>query len=276
MSEPDRPERPPHAPTTLVRIAGGDRRPGLIVAIVAIFLAVALIKPWPAAAPRPPADVRTPPPTEQPTADPLAAIREDCQDPPSWRVYSRERWPGGVLRSWRTLEPIAAASGPLDPAIPVVPTVPDVLALGFCAPWAPPERPPDDAALRIWSLVAGRPPASSVVPVALTVRRASPTLELPLGALLAPPESTVATPSDAAGPSGAVDPSLQAGGGAGASATSSASASTVPDRATPAAGDTWPAGTYVFAVQGASYARWWSLTIPAGEPAAAASNTPVP
>ena len=184
--------------------------------------------------------------------DVLAAIREDCQDPPSWRLYSRERWPGGTLRSWRTLAPVAEATGPLDPVIPVLPITPDVLALGYCAPWEPPERPPDDAAVHVWMLVAGRPPADLLAPVVLAVRSASRTLRPPLGALIAPP---------AAG----------TGPGAGAGTSPGVGATGAAPR------DAWPAGTYVFAVQGTGFARWWAVRIPELDPlAASASVSPVP
>lgn len=219
--------RPP-ATSTLVRIGGPDRGPGLIVVAIAVFVAIALIKPWPGpSAAGPTFGPATPPPTTQPTVDPLAAIRLDCQDPPSWRIFSRERWPGGVLRSWLSLEPLATATGPLDPAIRAIPISPEIVALGYCAPWTGPERPPDDVRFLAWAV--GVDESGGVArPVAtpLDLRSASRTLVPPLGELLDPP--VVA---------GRIRNGL------------------------------WPSGTYVFELVGTGFARWWAVRIgaPAGD-----------
>jgi hypothetical protein len=181
---PDR--RPPAQTATFARIGGAGRGPGIIVAAVAIFLAVALIKPWPGGGlPRPTARPATPPPTQQPSADPLAAIRLDCQDPPGWRIFSRERWAGGTLRSWRSVEPVIDAAGPTDPRIPLIPISPEIVALGYCAPWGAAERPPDDVAVRAWSVAASTDGVPAAEP--LTLVDASATLRPPLGALYEPP-----------------------------------------------------------------------------------------
>jgi hypothetical protein len=218
--------RPPTGPATLVRIGGPDRGPALIVIAIAVFVAVALIKPWPdAAGPRATFGPATAPPTAVPSVDPLAAIRLDCQDPPSWRIFTRERWPGGQLRSWRSLEPLAVASGPLDPALRAVPISPEIVALGYCAPWDGPERPPDDVRLHAWVLDVdesdgvARPSA-----VALDLRSASSTLVPPLGALMAPP---------------VVSGHIRT--------------------------DLWPSATYVFELDGAGFERWWAVRIGTSE-----------
>jgi hypothetical protein len=221
---PARRPRPADGLSTLARIGGPDRGPGLLVAAIAIFVVVAVIKPWPGGgAARPTAPPGTPPPTARPSADPLALIRTDCQDPPGWRIFTREPWAGGLLRSWRSLEPITAASGPLDSAIPLVPISPEVLALGYCAPWTQPETPPADVRVQVWAIVPG-PPVGGPDARALVLRSASPSLHPPLGALYAPP---VAAEAPADGPTPAL----------------------------------WPAGAYVFELTAAGYERWWAVRV---------------
>ncbi|MBA2720568.1 MAG: hypothetical protein H0U52_15205, partial [Chloroflexi bacterium] len=147
-SAPDR-----RAPTPTIRLAGRGRGPGAVVALVAIFLAMAWIKPWPTAAPaapRVPAGPTARP--AQPTADPLSSLRYHCQEPSGWRVYARERWGGRELRSWRTMDPAWVASGPLDPAIPVAPLGAAISELGYCSPWRTSARPPEDATVTAWRL----------------------------------------------------------------------------------------------------------------------------
>jgi hypothetical protein len=225
------PSRPATAPSTLVRTAGAGRGPSLIVVAVVVFLAIALVKPWPGAgAPRPTSIPRAPAPTERPSLDPLAAVRVDCQEPPSWRIFSRERWPGGTLRSWLSLVPNPSAIQPLDPSLAVMPMTPEVEALGFCAPWAGAERPPDDAVVEAWAIVddasAGRAVRTALP---LTLRSASLTLHPPLGALFAPP--------------------------------------VVPGRIRT---DLWPSGTYVMTVVGAGFRRSWAVRIAAPDAASRA------
>ena len=173
--------------STLVRISRGDRGPAVIVVVVAAFLAIALIKPWPSGGgPRPTAQPVTPAPTPVATSDPLAVIRADCQEPPGWRTFTRERWVNGSLRSWRSLEPSAVATSPFDPTIPLVPVISQVEALGFCAPWATPERPPDDATVLAWRINDRETPGPPQ-PEPLALQFASPTLRLPFGALYGAP-----------------------------------------------------------------------------------------
>lgn len=175
------------AASASARIGSADRGPGLVVVAVAIFLAIALIKPWPGGGdPRPVAHPGTPPPTEQPSVDPLAAIRIDCDQPPGWRIFSRELWAGGILRSWLSMEPLTSASGPLDPAIPAIPISPSIVALGYCAPWEGPDRPPAGVAVHVWGIFderRGDPPVAAP----LDLRSFSATLVPPLGALYLPP-----------------------------------------------------------------------------------------
>jgi len=230
----DRRTEPPAA-STLVRFGSPDRGPGLLLAVLALFVAIAVIKPWPASGP--PAAPRLavpPPPTVAPTADPLAGIRVDCQDPTGWRVFSRESWARGILRSWRTLDPLVAASGPLDPAIPDLPIGPGILALGYCAVWSGAAEPPDGATPRAWVLTAS---GGAAQPIQLVP--ASTTLHPPLGGLYAPPPGRSVPPRPAAtvSPAGSAQPGE------------------------PPAGPTWAPGTYVFEMTAPAYQRWWAVTI---------------
>ena len=221
------------AASGLVRIGGHDRGPGLIFAAVAIFLAVALLKPWPAETGRAPdaAPQPRPVPTERPSVDPLDAVRLDCQEPLGWRTYSRERWSEGTLRSWRSIEPVRLVATPLDPEIPAVPVGPNVEALGYCAPWRGPERPPDEVNVLAWRIDEDGAGVSRAT--LLSLRRLGPTLRPPLGALYAPPV-------------------VGRGGG----------------------GDVWPPGTYVFAVEGGDYVRWWRVLVGEARSVTNASQAP--
>jgi hypothetical protein len=205
--------------------------------LVALFIAVAVVKPWPGSGGTPPqVPGDTPAPTVAPTADALAAIRVDCQDPPGWRVFSREQWARGVLRDWRTLEPAHQAFGPLDPSIPDLRIGPGIVALGYCATWSGPDRPPDDVTVRAWILSpTGRAAPMHLVPAATP-------LHPPLGALFAPP----------------LDPALRE------------AASPPGPRLPPGA---WPPGTFVFDVSNGSFERWWAVTILEEPPSPEASPT---
>lgn len=248
------PRRPPGGPhdqrrpgvATLARTAGPERTPIVLVVVIAVFFGLATVKPWAgAAAPRPTFVPDTPSPIATPTVDPLAGIRADCQDPAGWRIFSRERWTGGTLRSWRSIEPVGAqllAIDPLDPAIPVIPIPAAVEALGYCAPWAGPERPPDSVRVRIWA-ISTRPHASGE-PAVRTIAEveaasASSTLGPPLGVLDAP----------------AVRPGE------------------VP-------GDLWLPGTYIWSVEGGGFRRAWAVAIsdlgPVSSSGVPPAGSPVP
>jgi hypothetical protein len=184
----DRPRRASEIPS-VVHLSGSDRVPARLTLVLVVFVTLAIVKPWPngpGERPRP-APVLPPPPTAAPTRDPLSAVRDDCQDPPGWRTYSRESWSGGQLRSWRSLQPTTAASSPLDPAIPTIPFVAAVLELGFCAPWTGAERPPDGAGVRAWQILpeASRGEGRQAAPIQL--QPVGRTLTLPFGGLFRPP-----------------------------------------------------------------------------------------
>jgi hypothetical protein len=191
--DPDRPRRASELPS-VVHLSGADRIPGRLTLVLVVFIALAIVKPWPSGPgerPRP-APV-LPPPTAVPSVDPLDAVRDDCQEPPGWRTYSREAWSRGQLRSWRSLQPATSATSPLDPAIPAVPFVAAVLELGFCAPWTYPERPADGAIVRAWRILPeiSRGEGRRAAPIEL--RAVGTTLTLPYGGLFRPPAGSDGT-----------------------------------------------------------------------------------
>lgn len=212
----------------------------MLTVLIVTFLGIALVKPWVGAvlAPAPPL------PTVAPTAlpslgpDPLAALREHCQEPLGWRVYSRETWLGREVRTWRSVEPLSRVTGPGDPAIPVVALGPSVEALGYCSPWTTAERPPADATVSAWRRNDVARGGEHLVVV--TLRAIAPDEATPLGALFA-------------GIDVGRDPPAGAARG-------------------------WPAGRYVFAVRARDWQRWWVVEIgvpdAAPTPRPAASATP--
>ena len=222
-----------------LRIAGPERRLLLPVVLVGIFIAAAVVKPW--GPPVPLAVAPDPTPVVEVVATALAAatpdetdLRRHCQEPLGWRVYSREGWHGRTVRAWRSVEPVGAAGGPMDPSVPVVQLGPGIEALGYCSPWTGVERPADRAAMTAWRLDPGRAGGPIFEPVRLT--RVAPDAATPLGALYGPLD--VPWVRAETGPEG------------------------------------WPAGRYVFALRSPTWQRWWAVDIATGvpeQPPAAAS-----
>jgi hypothetical protein len=222
---------PPGGAATTTRLGGGGRRAAVVGALIAIFVAVALVKPWPGpGAPRPTPRATVTPIAVQ-TIDPLAELRLHCQEPPGWRVYSQELWSTLTVRSWRSLEPAYHASGPLDPAIPIVPLGARIDALGYCSPWTPDQRPPDTARVDAWRIGApGRDAdrghfGAPVAAAALSLQPLEASWPSVLGALYGPPVDRV-----------------NEDGGASAA---------------------WPDGRFVFAVRAPGYERWWAVDVEA-------------
>ena len=180
------PRRPPRLTTPVVQLGSPGRSPFALASLIAVFLVVAIVKPWPAASEPPIQPVQPrPTPTIGPTGDPLALVHRECQDPPGWRTYTKERWSGGTLHVWISVEPATGHHAQIEDDLPTVPYATEVLGLGFCAPFRTPQRPPDGAALHVWRVdgVGGPTPRAEL----LTVRPAVAGLDLPYGALFGPP-----------------------------------------------------------------------------------------
>lgn len=162
-SEPDD-DLVEHVDLAVTRVQAPRSAPRLAAAmwIVAACVLVAVLKPWGGGGPVP-ATLRpdvarpveaTPVPTEDRTATGLAL--STCLGTGAWRVASLETWRNRDVRVWRAIEPVATASGPLDPSIPSVPVVADVLhGLGWCAPAYGPAQPVGPARVRAWQVVDG-------------------------------------------------------------------------------------------------------------------------
>jgi hypothetical protein len=154
-----------------------------IAVILAAFLAVAIVKPWPsaslsgdaAASHAPRVASAEPRPTE--TISPVAGY---CNDPVGWRVATVEQLlDGTALRGWGAVEPIVA-TGPRDVRIQFfVVSSASVSALGYCAP--PYDIPPADAQVRIYRVDDRRTPEQ------VSVVRLGPNPASSLGALYRPP-----------------------------------------------------------------------------------------
>jgi hypothetical protein len=241
-TERDAPDQPIGVAIT-TRLGGRGRGPGIAAGLIAIFVAVALLKPWPdAGVPRPTPRVIVAP-VAVATLDPLAELRHHCQEPPDWRIYSQERWGNMTVRSWRTLQPAYRATGPLDPAIPIVPLGARIDALGYCSPWSPDQRPPDSALADAWQIATpgreadggnlGAPLATS-----LSLHPLEPGWPSVLGALYGPPVNRF-------------DPMVVETGG-------------------------WPDGRFIFAIRAPGYQRWWGVDIELPTPQAGSSAVPSP
>jgi hypothetical protein len=139
---------PSPAPVPTVRVARS--RPGLsrAVAVAALLVALAFVKPWDQLSRGPLVPGRRlVPPTAVAAAVPDAASATIVPTPePSlerdqiacpvgdWQVVSLDRLATWTVRTWLPASP-AAADGPLDPAIPTIALEsPAVLAVGLCAP----------------------------------------------------------------------------------------------------------------------------------------------
>ena len=166
-------------PVAPVRPPVGGRGFPIAAIVVVILIGFAVAKPWagpggesarqPLVA-RPqavasPAGLATPGPTADTAADLAAPI---CLGAGAWRIASLETWRDNDVRVWRAIEPSAAASGPLDGAIPTVPAVGvEIRALGWCAPVYGPARPVGPATVEAWLVING-------VARDLTLRRVLP------------------------------------------------------------------------------------------------------
>ena len=174
------------------------------VAIAAVLLVVAVLKPWGGGAPaptratvgagqgdsiRPSGSVVPPGPSPTLPSDIDVDVTRACLDPGSWRVASVEAYEGQTIRVWRALDP-AVAAGPDDPAIPFVLVVSEgVSELGWCAPAAGPDRPAGETIVAAWSVRGDVSHALRLVPTHRTPRASS------FGALYGPRSVAAAHPT---------------------------------------------------------------------------------
>lgn len=228
-------------PTT--RLAPRD--PGLqrILVGVAVVVGLAILKPWAwgssgAETARPLVIQPRPIASPTPTADPRAGLRRHCPEPSGWLLYAHERWSTGLVRSWKTMQPAAAATGPLDPALPVVRVSDRATGLGYCGPWRGDEQPPDGAELTIFMIAEARSTGQAVA-MSMFIKRLAPSGDTARGGLF--------RPVGALGSFGTEDGRRERG---------------VDNVAV------WPRGRYVFALASPGWERWWVVLVgePTGEP----------
>jgi hypothetical protein len=203
---------------------------------VLALVAIAIAKPWGAPAPAPPNAAAQLPSAS--TAAPLRAVSDRettdeelvapfCLSPSGWRVFATERWSNRGLRSWQAADAATVASGPGDPTIPVT-TVSSqwIQTLGYCAPVDGPDRPPADSTVTLYRIPSGSVTDTRAGEL-VAAHRLQPVLRPSiLGADFAPPASTGPTTF---GP-----------------------------------GSGWPAGTYVFRIDGpagAGFVRWLGVRV---------------
>jgi len=151
-------------PVTPVLPPIADRGLAMAGFVVALVVGLAFVKPWgevgdaPTPGPRRVAATATAGPTPQPTDDESAEglAAPVCLGAGAWRIASLETWRDHDVRVWRAIEPVADASGPLDPAIPTVPLFGlEIEALGWCAPAYGPERPVGPVEVNGWIVLDG-------------------------------------------------------------------------------------------------------------------------
>ena len=144
--------------------ATGPQRPtGRWAVIVAIMVAILVLKPWgsttdQARGPLIAEPVRTANGSHpaNPTTPTVAEGDGICLDVGAWLVASVQRDRGRTIRMWQAMTPVATASGPLDPGIPELAIRSDgVLELGWCAPKEDHDAPTREATVDAWRTDAG-------------------------------------------------------------------------------------------------------------------------
>ena len=240
------------AAPSLVQLGRAGRPPSILAAACVLFVAIAILKPWPDGA-RPPAPIEQrpalgTPATPPPTADPLAELRSHCEQPLGWRVYSIERWADQTLRIWRSLQPAPSADDASDARIPVIPLGPAVELAGYCSPWDGQERPPAGSTLLAWSIRTGG--AGHPTPIELNL--VAPHPPSVLGALLGPPGTSTSQTAKPSRPAPA----------AGSPAQPSPGTVPNPSATSPRGTAIWPSGRFVFELVGPAWQRWWAVDVP--------------
>ena len=141
----------------VVSLGGRGPWPTRILVAVAVFLAVAVVKPWqgpppaPAAVPSQAPRSTRPPASPAPTAPAAEPFEASCFAGGGWTVTTLEGPARNQARTWYSVQP-APATGPLDPRIPVTRVYSlDIRTLGYCV--ARPASPlPVIAATSAWQV----------------------------------------------------------------------------------------------------------------------------
>lgn len=149
--EPVRPDPPnaPNAPRAVpVRLGARSSGPLRVFAALAIFIAVALVKPWGsptgpraggfesgrAGTPSARASGGAVAGAAEESVAPAPAAATSCLSSDAEQLVVFERWPGNEIRSWIAV-PEVSATGPLDPALrPVTVYAAHTVGIGVCAP----------------------------------------------------------------------------------------------------------------------------------------------
>jgi hypothetical protein len=130
------------------------RGPVVVAVLVAAAFLLGLLRPWdlvvsPDASPDVPGQpgpvglALTGATDAQRTPPPSPTRQMTCAQPSEWRSSTIQDWAGRIARVWTAVD-VVEATGPDDPAIPFEPIVAaSVTAIGWCAPVAGPDRPPD-------------------------------------------------------------------------------------------------------------------------------------
>jgi hypothetical protein len=213
----------PQGDVRLARLGGPESGVRRVVLVVAVFLAIAIAKPWGWASG--PDDHRTArasradaaPSTGVPTVPPLrlahsvlltsASILQSgtapvggdvaCYPSTGWRIATIDGTGVDRLRTWYSLVP-GWESGPTDAGIPLVRVFArDLVALGFCAPTTDAQSIAM-AGIQGWHIAGGR-----AVPIDLARLAGSSPRDLGLGSLFGPPPSSIdplTAPATATGP----------------------------------------------------------------------------
>ena len=237
--------------TATVRIPRHARQTSWLITFLAVFVVIAVAKPW-AGGPRPPKPLvqgsfALPTTTQAAFPGPpaaAAALQLQCGEPLGWRVFTHEEFLGRTVRAWRAVVPALAAWGPLDPGVPVIQVGPAIDALGYCSSWTREDRPPAGVAVSAW-LIAGSDRAGQTA-IAVPLESLVPEWPTDLGALFSP----AAGNAPAKGGTSSASPT---GGGSGARSD--------------ARDASWSLGQYVFALRADGFERWWAVNISRPGPA---------
>lgn len=132
-----------------------SRLPALLISAAAIFVAIALIKPWPAPSPTTHTDNHPIRPTTPQTAQPTALTGESgyfqqCFPTATWRLTAIQDHGATAVRTVWPASPSFYALVNDDPVDPVLVYGAAVEAIGFCAPGDAAARLASAASVSLW------------------------------------------------------------------------------------------------------------------------------